>query len=72
MEAFIRARRMCAGETPAERLRGVELMRTVPEDCRGRAVLVLRYLAASETDPALLRAIDRALAACGEVEHVGR
>lgn len=62
----MRARRMCAGETLSERLRGVELMRSVPERARARARLVLRYLRASETDETLLWAVDDALAACGE------
>ncbi|MFI6816748.1 hypothetical protein ACIBG7_30410 [Nonomuraea sp. NPDC050328] len=70
MEAFIVARRLCAGDTLAERLRGVDLMRSVAE--KDRARLVLRYLRASETDETLLWAIDGALAACGEVEDVGR
>ncbi|NUT43521.1 MAG: hypothetical protein HOV86_26380 [Thermoactinospora sp.] len=66
MEAFMLARRMCAGETLSERLRGVEMMRTVPE--RRRALLVLRYLRASETDETLLWAIDGVLTDIGKAE----
>lgn len=53
LETFTLARRLCGGESVAERLLGVDIMGRLC-DFRDRTLPVLRYLAASEAEPMVL------------------
>lgn len=56
LEAFTQARRLCAGESVAERLLGVDIMGRL---CafKDRTLTVLRFLAASESEPMVLYSV---------------
>lgn len=56
LETFTEARRLCAGESVAERLLGVDILGRLGR-FKDRALPVLRYLAASETDPMVLYSV---------------
>lgn len=53
LETFTQARRLCGADSVAERLLGVDIMGRLGT-FRDRALPVLRYLAASESDPMVL------------------
>lgn len=56
LESFIEARRLCAAETVAERLLGVDIMGML-RPFADRTLPVLRYLAASEDDAMVLYSV---------------
>ena|SRR5437868_5339929 len=56
LETFTEARRLCAAESTAERLLGADILGRLRR-FTDRAMPVLRYLAASETDPMVLYSV---------------
>ncbi|PZG22114.1 hypothetical protein C1J01_04940 [Nonomuraea aridisoli] len=56
LESFIEARRLCAADTVAERLLGVDIMGML-HSFADRTLPVLRYLAASEDDAMVLYSV---------------